>query len=121
MLAFHRGTVPSNVKLAIVQGAVLIACGAVTLMSWVLPLRPELNVAALSLGSFWFGMGVFMWACGVGFMRNQRAWLTLNDMVPAFLAIIAFGWFAVELGKQQGELSHEALPDVARMERMVPQ
>lgn len=117
----HKGAVPSNVKLAIAQGAVLLACGMVASVSLAANLAPEEAVASLALGSFWLAMGGLMWCWSVGFLRNQQVWLTLNEFLPAFLAVIAFGWMAFELGRAQGELAPQALPHIARMERSVPQ
>lgn len=119
MLA-HYGAIPAQIKLTLFQGAILLSCGVVALISTALRLPPEQNVVALALGSFWLAMGALMWCWSVGYMRNMRVWLTLNDFLPAFLAIVAFGWMAFELGKAQGELSFEALPAVAIAERTVP-
>ncbi len=117
---FHQyGVVPTQIKLTLAQGAILLSCGVVALISTALRLPPEQNVAALALGSFWLAMGALMWCWSVGYMRNQRVWLTLNDFLPAFLAIVAFGWMAFELGKAQSELSYQALPAVAQLERTV--
>lgn len=116
-----RATVPVQIKVTLFQGTVLIACGLISIVSTISPLAPEERVAALALGSFWLAMGALMWCWSVGYMRNQRVWLTLNDFLPAFLAIVAFGWMAFELGKAQHELSFEALPAVAQLERTVVQ
>lgn len=118
-LLAHYGPVPAQIKLTLFQGAILLSCGIVALISTALRLPPEQNVAALALGSFWLAMGALMWCWSVGYMRNQRVWLTLNDFLPAFLAIAAFGWMAFELGKAQSELSYQALPAVAQLERTV--
>lgn len=109
--------VPAQIKLTLFQGAMLLSCGVVSLVSTVLKLRPEQKIAALALGCFWLAMGALMWCWSVGFMRNLRVWLTLNQILPAFLAIVAFGWMAFELGKAQSELSYQALPDIAVAER----
>ena len=113
----HYAAVPSQIKLTLFQGAVLLSCGVVALISTALRLPPEQHIAALALGSFWLAMGALMWCWSVGFMRNLRVWLTLNEFLPAFLAVVAFGWMAFELGKAQHELSFQALPDVAAAER----
>lgn len=113
----HSAAVPAQIKLTLAQGAILLSCGVVALISTVLKLGPEQHVAALALGSFWLAMGALMWCWSVGFMRNQRVWLTLNDFLPAFIAVVAFGWMAFELGKAQSELSYQALPEIAAMER----
>jgi len=113
----HYAVVPAQIKLTLFQGAILLSCGVVALISTALRLPPEQNVAALALGSFWLAMGALMWCWSVGYMRNLRVWLTLNDFLPAFLAIAAFGWMAFELGKAQSELSYQALPEIAAAER----
>lgn len=115
----HYSVVPSQIRLTLFQGVILLSCGIVALISTALRLPPEQHVAAVALGSFWLAMGALMWCWSVGYMRNQRVWLTLNDFLPAFLAIAAFGWMAFELGKAQSELSFEALPAVAQLERTV--
>jgi hypothetical protein len=104
------GTVPAQLQMAVFQGGVLTFCGAVALISLALRLPPELAVSTAALGGFWTALGIlaFCWALGV--TRNQAVWLTLNNFLPAMLAVIAFGWMAFELGKLQAEGSRQAVP-----------
>ncbi len=111
--------VPAQEYIALAQGTALTVYGAIALTSLALRLEPETNIAATALGLFWLSIGVLSFAFAIGIARNQRVWLTLNDFLPAFLAIVAFGWMAFELGKRQHELSFQALPAVAQLERTV--
>lgn len=99
-------SVPSHLQLAVFQGAVLVFYGTVALISLALPLTPEIRIATIALGGFWMAVGVFSFAWSIGLLRHPAMWLTLNNFLPAMLAIVAFGWMALQLGKTQGELSH---------------
>jgi hypothetical protein len=102
----HYGNVPAQIKMTLFQGTILLACGMVALFSTALRLPPELHIAAIAFGCFWLGMGALMWCWSVGFTRNLEVWLTLNNYLPAMLAIVAFAYMAHELGKFQAEGSH---------------
>lgn len=118
--AMHR-PVPDQFSMAVFQGAVLVFCGSVTLISLALQMSPELRVVTLALGSFWLATGILMGAFALGLTRNVRPWLMLNNWLPAMLALVAFAWMAFQLSKLQREVAHEALPEVMAVERYVTQ
>lgn len=113
----HHG-VPVPLSIAIFQGAVLAFYGSVALISLAVPLTPEMRTATLALGGFWIALGILSFAWAIGVVRHPAMWLTLNNFLPAMLAIVAFGWMAFQLGKLQAETSR-AVAEPIRFEGAV--
>lgn len=114
----RRHGVPVPLSIAIFQGAVLAFYGSVALISLAVPLTPEMRTATLALGGFWIALGILSFAWAIGVVRHPAMWLTLNNFLPAMLAIVAFGWMAFQLGKLQAETSR-AVAEPIRFEGAV--
>lgn len=103
--------VPPQLLLALFQGGVLSCAGVVTFSTLLhAPLAPELRFVATAFGAFWITLGILAFGWAVGVTRNRQVWLHLNDFLPAFLAIVAFTWLAIQLSGLQRELSRQPVP-----------
>ena len=103
--------VPPQLLLALFQGGVLWFAGVVTLATLLYaPLATELRLVVVACGLFWTSLGILALGWSVGVMRNRQVWLHLNDFLPAFLAVVAFSWLAIQLFGLQRELSRQPVP-----------
>jgi len=104
------GSVPPQITLALLNGAVLSFCGLAVFISLIVEPEPATRYAAIALGSFWSVLGVLSFAFSLGIMGVKRAaWIHLNDFVPSFLAMICFGWLVLQLSGLQAELAQQAI------------
>lgn len=109
LILLYRGAVPYSSLGIVWQGAILIACGSISLLSFLAEDRPALRISALSLGLFWFALGAFFLLFSVGIVRLFSRYSRLNQFVPTFLAIIAFAWLAFSLSGLQRETARETV------------
>ena len=100
-------------QMAVLQGGVLLFCGTTSLVALFTELSPVLRYAVISFGAFWTLLGLLALGYSLGIIRNYRAWIHLNDFLPAFLAIIAFSWLAIQWVGLQAETSRQAVPAAA--------
>jgi hypothetical protein len=110
LLFLYRGAIPYSSIGIVWQGAILIGCGAISLLSYLAEDRPALRVSALALGLFWFALGAFFLLYSIGIVRVFSSYFRLNQFVPTFLAIIAFAWLAFSLSGLQAETARESVP-----------
>lgn len=104
------GSVPPQITLALLNGAVLSFCGLTVFISLIVEPEPATRYAAIALGSFWSVLGVLSFAFSLGIMGVKRAaWIHLNDFVPSFLAIVFFSWLAFQLNGLQAETAQQAI------------
>lgn len=99
-------------KMSLIQGAVLLVCGVLSIMALAEQMAPEMKSVALALGLFWLASGAFCWCFAVG----GRAWNPANEYVPSLLAIVAFGWLAAQLNGKQREFAPQHSRDEAIQE-----
>jgi hypothetical protein len=112
LLRMYNDHIPATLISTIWQAAILLVCGSASILSVFAESRPALQISASALGTFWFLLGAFFFAYCVGIVRLHSSFLRLNHYVPMMLAIVAFGYLALELGKLQSEVAREAVPAV---------
>jgi hypothetical protein len=108
--------IPPQCQMAMLQGGVLLFCGATSLVALFTELAPELRHAVIAFGVFWMLLGLLALGYSLGIIRNRQVWIHLNDFLPAFLAIVAFSWLAIQWGGLQAELSRESIHPRMRVE-----
>ena len=106
--------VSSRLKLPLVQGAVLLFCGVLTLLALSQTLPPELRYSALALGIFWTAQGVHGWA----YAGSRGTWEAGNWFVPQMLAIACFGWLFFSLSGAQPETARQHARDEVALSEM---
>jgi hypothetical protein len=111
-----RGDIPTAYLAALVQGAILMACGVVALLAVTKRLEPALHVVACSLGAFWIAMAVLSFAFATQIGRKYEPWVNMGDLLPAIFGIIFAVVLTVQLSSLQSEGSLQPLPDVAARE-----
>jgi len=117
---FYSDGVPHQLQTAVIQGGLIFGCGVIALVCLFVPMKPELQRVVTALGGFWFSIGLFMLLWPIGFTRNVRVWLTLNDFLPSLLAIAAFSWLTWQLSNLQSERVLEPLPTSQQISLHVP-
>ena len=110
MEALNHGRIPAKEFPLIWQGAILLLCGSVTLISLLAETRPALQISATALGCFWFLLGCFFFAYAVGNIHLHTQFQMLNRYLPAMLAIVAFSWLAFQLSGLQAETARQEVP-----------
>jgi len=109
LLNLYPHGVPATLISTIFQGSILSACGSATLLTLFADLPRPTQVAAMSLGLFWLLLGSFFFAYSAGILRMHTTWSRLNHYIPMMLAIIAFGWLALNLSGLQREMARETV------------
>jgi hypothetical protein len=103
----YAGHVPAACQVAVFQAAILAFCGAVTLTVTAARVETEIWSVSMALGMFWSVMAFLSWGYALGITRNRGIWIHLNNFLPAFLAVVAFGWLAFHLSGLQSELARQ--------------
>lgn len=106
-----KGDIPTPYLAALVQGAILMVCGVVTLVAVTKRLEPALHVVALSLGAFWLAMAILSFAFATQIGRNYQPWVNMGDVLPAIFGIIFAVVLTIQLSRLQREGSLQHVSD----------
>jgi hypothetical protein len=110
LLKLYKSHVPYGFAFLSIQGAMLLVCGFMALLSALEPSAPSLHIASVWLSVFWLATGAYFFAYMLGFARTVGVkWDNLNLFVPPMLAAICFGAMAFHLSGLQGEVGQAAV------------
>lgn len=105
----YRGHVPLIFAPHLLLFGLMFTNGAITLLSLAAPLSDfELRIRS-ALGLVWLVQGAVGLAASIGFVRARAVWISLNDVVPLGIALIAFAALAWTLTFAQREGSRQSV------------
>lgn len=98
--------------IVIVKAAISLLCGLVVLLALLEPMAPAIHKAALALSFYWIGSAGFSFAYVIGTSRTFEIWaqwVRRNEIVPAMLIVVFFGWLGFALSGLQRESAPQAV------------
>jgi hypothetical protein len=102
-------------KLALIQGAVMLACGVYALTAALVEqMTPEKTAAAFWLGIFWLASGAFGWCYAV----KGAAWNSANEWAPSLVELICLASLAIQLNGIQKEMARQHSRDEVALSEM---